>query len=86
MRISVQRSSPFFRSDARKSVVTLDGIRVSGCFEADEEAGVVYCHARDENGRLLTDSTGESLQVIERRGCVAVLVPGPKPLSTFNGT
>ncbi|MCP5017550.1 MAG: hypothetical protein GY938_20110 [Ketobacter sp.] len=76
MRISVRSTDPGYSANAVGTRVYLDGIRLTQCFTADDELGVVYCYELDKNGLIMIDpETGDSLKEIELCGNVEIVLP-----------
>lgn len=59
-----------------KWITTLDGVVVKDCWEADEDAGFVVCHQRDEHGQFVINrEVGETVKE-KRFGVVKVTDTG----------
>ena len=70
MRKSVIKGDPGYDLEAFNYQVYLDGVAVDDCHTADEEKGVCYCHARDENNNFIIE--GDTIKTIERHGIVKI--------------
>ena len=74
MRISADPKSPYWSSAAHGASVFLNGVPVTMCVTADDEAGTAECYATDESGNLRYD--GECAELVTLRGHVEITIPG----------
>ncbi|OAI29767.1 hypothetical protein A1351_23305 [Methylosinus sp. R-45379] len=55
MRISVDKSDPGYRPDARLFTAYLNGEKLEHCLTADDEAGEAVINYKDESGNFAHD-------------------------------
>ena len=76
MRVSIRSDDPGYDYNAIGSKVFVDGVEVKNCFTADEEMGVAWCFAVDEEGKFFIDPENtDSCKEIEVRGKVRIMLP-----------
>lgn len=76
MRISVREDDPGYHPMAFGAKVFVDGARIDWCFTADEEQGVAYCFAVDDEGmHVLDPNDPDEALTTEIRGHVKIVPP-----------
>lgn len=55
MRVSVEKSDPGYRPDARLFTAYLNGEKLEHCITADDETGEAVIHYKDESGNFAHD-------------------------------
>ena len=71
MRMSVQKTSPWYHPEWNKYHVLVDGKKLPWCFAACEDSGIAFYWEKDDNGAFII-SRGE-LVITSARGVVKIV-------------